>query len=150
VLPVPVAASVARVDIADPLNPAGYVEAGRLVLDRAFRPGGGRNLRYGWGIEFRSGDIVQAALDGATQGDARGTARVLGFAVPALAADAWGAWYDLVLARGRARDVVAIVDPDAAGLLPRQAVHGRLEDLGGIVHRRHPIHDIRCRIVEAL
>ena len=112
-----------RIDITDAANPAGYWQAGRLVLAAAWQPS--RNLQFGWGLGHIDPSEVSAAAGGQLLVEERTKRRVVSFTLSFMDEDEMMVnAFEIERARGAARDVVVIRDPDATSHLHRQTVHG--------------------------
>lgn len=128
-----------RVDTADPANPAGYIEAGRLYLSNAWQPS--RNLEYGWSTAWLDPTEITAALGGQEYDIGRRRRRQITFSVPIVAnsqaeaeAEAYSKAFELQRLRGLSGDVLGIRDPDNFDQLQRQMVYGRFAELRPIVN----------------
>lgn len=116
-----------RIDVADAANPAGYFEAGRLVVAASWAPA--RNLRHEWEIGYVDQAEPQRAARGHLwPGPESNPAREFEFAIRGLAEDdVMQGGYELARKRGSRKDVLAIRNPELTTHLARNMVYGLLE-----------------------
>ena len=128
-LPLPVVAQQLRIDIDDASNPAGYLQAGRLVAGPAYRPS--RDMLYGWSIGFEDPSVVSKSRGGQTWIDVQERFRVLRFTLSNLnETEAFGNVFDYLFRRkGSAGDVLVIPRADKPDQYHNQAIYGRLRTL---------------------
>jgi hypothetical protein len=128
-LPVPVVAQHLRLDVDDAGNPAGYLQAGRLVAGPAYRPS--RDLLYGWSIGFEDPSVVSKSRGGQTWIDVQERFRVLRFTLGNLnETEAFVNVFDYLHRRkGIAGDVLVIPRADRPDQFHNQAIYGRLRTL---------------------
>ncbi|HBL27521.1 MAG TPA: hypothetical protein DD490_11855 [Acidobacteria bacterium] len=133
-LPVPVVAQHLRLDIDDAGNPAGYLQAGRLVAGPAYRPS--RDLLYGWSIGFEDPSVVSKSRGGQTWIDVQERFRVLRFTLANLnETEAFVNVFDYLHRRkGIAGDVLVIPRADRPDQFHNQAIYGRLRTLEPLTH----------------
>ena len=128
-LPAPAVAQQLRIDIDDAANPAGYLQAGRLVAGPAYRPS--RDMLYGWSIGFEDPSVVSKSRGGQTWIDVQERFRVLRFTLSNLnESEAFGNVFDYLFRRkGVAGDVLVIPRADRPDQFHNQAIYGRLRTL---------------------
>ena len=128
-LPMPVVAQQLRIDIDDAANPAGYLQAGRLVAGPAYRPS--RDMLYGWSIGFEDPSVVSKSRGGQTWIDVQERFRVLRFTLSNLNEnEAFNNVFDYLFRRkGVAGDVLVIPRADKPDQYHNQAIYGRLRTL---------------------
>ena len=128
-LPMPVVAQHLRIDIDDAGNPAGYLQAGRLVAGPSYRPS--RDILYGWSIGFEDTSVVSKSRGGQTWIDVQERFRVLRFTLSNLnETEAFGNIFDYLFRRkGVAGDVLVIPRADKPDQYHNQAIYGRLRTL---------------------
>lgn len=117
-----------KLEISDPLNAAGYVEAGRLVLAPAWQPA--RNLSYGSSLGWETGTQVDEALGGAEYFDRRTPYRVQRLALDWLTTDeGMVSAYELIRRAGIDGEVLFVRNPDDTVHAIRRQFLGRLRQL---------------------
>jgi hypothetical protein len=136
-----------RIDVHDETNPAGYFQAGRLVIDAAWQPT--RNLRYGWGLGWDDPSETVRAIGGQTWAVERNRGRILEFTLGSMREhEMMENAYELARKRGKARDLLVVRDPDASTHLHRQMVHGLMTELPPLVNRHFRLFETGYRIAE--
>lgn len=115
------------VELRDPDNPAGFLQAGRLIVAPAWRPS--VNLQYGWSIEQVDESRSVKSRGGQVYIDRRPKFRRLSFSLDHLEADEmFGHAYELDRLKGRGGDVLAAIDPEDARHRHRHSVYGMLAE----------------------
>lgn len=100
-----------RLALTDAANPAGYFEAGALLLGAAVSPT--RNLDYGWEFGDEPADVVAMGPYGRTVVDERDAPRTLSIPLKALyQADAMGGLGALLAERKTSKPFLLCVNPD--------------------------------------
>jgi hypothetical protein len=123
-----------RVDLDDPENPAGYLQAARLFAGPVWRPS--INMQYGWSIRQVDESRRTRSRGGQTYVDLVPRYRRLSFALDHLGIDEMFAnAYELDRLKGVAGDLIVIPDPDERRHLHRQAILGALADTSPIEQR---------------
>ena len=133
-LPQQTVARYVRIDLADPANPAGYLQAGRLLVGPYYRPS--RHFLYGWSMGYEDPSEVSKSRGGQTWVDVQERYRVLRFSVANLnEREAFDNIFDhLLRRRGVSGDVLVIPQSDKPELFHHQAVYGRLRTLEPIAN----------------
>lgn len=138
-----------RIDVADPGNAAGYVQAGRLYLAAAWQPT--RNLLYGWSVGFIDFSAKVRAAGGQILPGSRPLHRVARFA---LRCDSESEMYDNAFEidrrRGTSGDVLVLRDPATPSRLMKQSVYGTLSSLEPIVNARFNVFEKPYEIEEMI
>ncbi|NML04265.1 hypothetical protein [Sphingomonas sp. G-3-2-10] len=119
-LPTPITSPFVRIDITSTGNPAGYVQAQRLVIGSRIEAAG-LDLDTDWGLEddaSEDGGFVDADLYG-TRVSIK--PRVWGLSE----ADYWTKWFPMLRAIGKRKAILCIPDTDPA-YLQNQAIFGRV------------------------
>ncbi len=123
-----------RVDLDDPENPAGYLQAARLFAGPVWRPS--INMQYGWSIRQVDESRRTRSRGGQSYVDLVPRYRRLSFALDHLGADEMFAnAYELDRLKGVAGDLIVIPDPDERRHLHRQAILGALAETSAIEQR---------------
>lgn len=122
-----------RIDMDDPGNPAGYLEAGRALLAPAWTPS--VNLQFGWSIEQVDESRVVKSRGGQAYFNTKPKYRRLRFRIEHLDIDEMLAnAYELERLKGTGGDILAMVDPDDTTHLHRRTVYGRIAETTPIVN----------------
>ena len=120
-----------QLDLADPGNAAGYLQAGRLIAGAGWQPD--RNFSFGWTLDWVDPSAQSVMDGGAVWVDSREKYRVLEAPFKfATKADALGAFNDLKRIVGSSREILVLPFPDAS--LPdqyRTAIYG-IPERGGL------------------
>lgn len=137
-----------RIDMADAANPAGYFEAGRLVIDAAWAPA--RNLRHEWEIgHIDPSESERAARGHLWPGPDSNTAREWDFAIRGLSEDdVFAGGYEIARKRGARKDVLAARNPELTTHLHRNTVYGLLSPPGKIRRIAHDWYEQPYRLSE--
>lgn len=110
VLPITTLARYWRIELSDPSNPAGYVQAGRLFIGPAWQPT--RNKSYGWTMAWENETGVAASRSGAEFFDRRKPFRVVKFSLDWLSMDETLAkGFELLRRAGIDEEIMFIRDP---------------------------------------
>lgn len=114
-----------RIDVDDPDNPDGFFDIGRLYVANAWVLA--INISPGWGIDIEDDSPVALALDGGLLPTPRGQRRVLRATLAFQSeAEMYGQAFATMRARGTARDVLVVRDPDLTTYLEAQTICGLL------------------------
>lgn len=133
----PVIARYGLIELIDPQNPNGHLQAGRLVVGPAWRPS--INLRYGWSIEQVDTSRRVRSRGGQTYVDIQPKYRRLRFTIEDLKRDEmFGNAYEIERLKGTGGDLFVMIDPDDTGHRHRHSVYGVLQDTTPITN---PIFD---------
>ena len=125
-----------RIDLDDADNPAGYLEAGRLLVAPAWQPT--VNLQHGWSIEQVDDSRIVRSLGGQAFVDVKPKYRRLRFTLEHLGADEmFGNAYELERLKGKGGDVLVMVDPEQPTHRHRQTVYGMLAETTPISNPYH-------------
>jgi hypothetical protein len=123
----------ARIDLEDPDNPSGYLQAGRAMLAPAWTPS--VNLQYGWSIEQVDESRIVKSRGGQAYFESKPKYRRLRFRIEHLDIDEMLAnAYELERLKGAGGDILAMVDPDDTAHLHRRTVYGRIAETTPIVN----------------
>lgn len=120
VLSNPVNARFIRIELSDPTNPEGCVEAGRMFAADGWQPV--RNMSYGATLAWEARTEVQEALSGAEYFNARTPVRVARFGLEAMSeAEAMTNAFEIQRSMGVGDELLFIWDPeDTTHALRRQ------------------------------
>jgi hypothetical protein len=133
----PVIARFVLIELIDPQNPSGYLEAGRLLVGPAWRPS--INLQYGWSIEQVDTSRRVKSRGGQTYVDVQPKYRRLRFSIDYLERDEmFGNAYEMERLKGTGGDLFVMIDPDDPIHRHRHSVYGVLQDNTPILN---PIHN---------
>lgn len=148
-LPEPVFARFLRVDLSDANNPAGYLQAGRLVVAPAYRPS--VNLRFGWSLQQVDESRVSRSRGGQTYIDTVPLFRRLSFELGFLGKDeAYGYLYELHRTKGVSGDLMVMVDPEDGLHRHRETIYGRLSSVDPITNPDLGVYGLRLTVDELL
>lgn len=129
-----VAARYLRIDISDPSNPDGYLQAGRLICGPAYEP----SINYANGVEFEFIDQsrVTKSRGGQTFVDEVERFRRMRFELINLPeAEIFGNIFNQVdRLRGISQDILIIPQPDSPDTWITQNIYGRISQTGPIVN----------------
>lgn len=133
-LPQPRSARYLRIDLQDPDNDDGYLQAGRLVAGPSYVPS--RNMLYGWSIGFEDPSEVSKSRGGQTWIDVHEKFRVLRFALANLNEDEAmiNVFDHLMRRKGVSGDVLVIPQSERPDQYHNQAIYGRLRSLDPITN----------------
>lgn len=116
-----------KVELSDPDNPNGFLEAGRLIVAPAWQPS--INAQYGWSIEQVDESRSVKSRGGQTYVDQRPKYRRLSFTLEHLEADEmFGNAYELERIKGKGGDVLVVIDPEDTKHRHRHSVYGLLAE----------------------
>lgn len=122
-----------RVEINDTANPAGYLNLGRVIFARGWRPD--VNYTYGAATAYFDASPVATSLSGAQYFDERPRGRVIRFALDAMSEiEAYNYALELQRVAGITGEVLIVPDTDDVGYVPLRAFAGRLTSLQGIAN----------------
>lgn len=145
----PVRARYLRVDLDDPDNPNGYLQAGRLVAGPAWQPT--VNFQYGWTIEQVDESEVKRSRGGKVYVNARPRFRRLRFTIDHLEKDEmFGHAYELERIKGKGGDVMVIADPDDTSHAHRHTIYGALAESAPIINNQPGRYSRRFVVEELL
>ncbi len=127
-----VSARFVAVDLYDPGNADGFLEAGRLLATKAYQPP--RNYQYGWSVQWAGASRKGRARGGQLYADPAARYRRVTFSVPLLPRDdALGKLYELDRVLGDAKPALFCFDPGDATHLQRLTIYAVQEGVGEIV-----------------
>jgi len=106
-----------RLDLADPLNPAGYLQASRLIIGRYLTPV--FNAEYGLALSWDTNSEQRRTLGGSVRTDRRASFRRLSFDLGLLDISERALWLDLARVNGLHREIFVSVYPEAGADLER-------------------------------
>lgn len=131
-LPQPRLVRYLRLDFEDPDNPAGYLQAGRLVAGPSYVPS--RSMLYDWSLGFEDPSEVSKSRGGQTWIDVQEKFRVLRFSLANLSEDeAMNNIFDHLMRRkGVSGDLLVIPQSERPDQYHNQAIYGRLRSLDPI------------------
>lgn len=137
-----------RVDLQDESNPAGFLEAGRLVAGPAWQPS--INFQYGWSIEQVDESEIRRSRGGQSFVNVRPRYRRLRFTIDHLENDEmFGHAYELERLKGKGGDIMVIADPEDRTHGLRHTLYGALSESAPIVNN-HPGRFSRRFVVDEL
>jgi len=120
-----------KVEISDAANAAGYVDIGRCIVARGWRPG--VNYSYGAEIQYFDPSPSVTTLSGTMYFDQRPKGRQFRFGIDAMSSsEAYGYALEMQRLAGMTDEVLLVPDSDDAGNIPLRAFAGRLTALNGI------------------
>lgn len=129
-----------RIDLSDPENSDGFLEASRLYVAAGWQPA--VNHSYGWGLGVEDDSEVTRALDGGQLVTRRGKRRVLRASLRFQSEDElYDNAYGLITERGIGKDLLVVRDPDGTTHRLRQTVYGLLAETAPIVNSALDIFD---------
>lgn len=145
----PVRARYLRLDLADEINPAGYLQAGRLVAGPAWQPS--VNFQYGWSIEQVDESEIKRSRGGQVFVNARPRFRRLRFVIDHLEKDEMFAHaYELERLKGKGGDIMVIADPDDRTHAHRHTIYGALAESAPIINGQPGRYSRRFVVEELL
>lgn len=106
-----------RLELVDTVNPAGYLQASRLIIGRYLTPY--FNASYGLSLYWDTSSVQRRTLGGSVRTDRRATYRRLRFDLEALAAGERALWLDLARSVSLHREMFVSVYPGLGGELER-------------------------------
>lgn len=106
-----------RLEITDTGNPAGYLQASRLIMGRYLTPF--FNASYGLSLTWDTNSVQRRTLGGSVRTDRRATFRRLAFDLETLDAGERALWLDLARSSSLHREMFVSVYPDVGGELER-------------------------------
>jgi len=106
-----------RLELADPLNPAGYLQASRLIIGRYLTPA--FNAEYGLALAWDTNSEQRRTLGGSVRTDRRASFRRLSFDLGLLDISERALWLDLARVNGLHREIFVSVYPEAGADLER-------------------------------
>jgi hypothetical protein len=120
-----------RVEISDTFNTGSYIDIGRCIIARGWRPG----VNYSYGAEINFFDISPSVvtLSGTSYFDQRPKGRMFRFSIDAMSStEAYSYALDMQRVAGVTNEVLLIPDSDDTGNVPLRSFAGRLTALQGI------------------
>lgn len=119
-----------RIDISDPTNPDGYIQAGRCYSGPKYQPT--KNISYGWEIGWKDDSEVVKSIGGQTYVDEKPRYREVSFTLEYLSEEeSYLNLFEFIDRRkGISGDVLFIPKPDRSDLFLHEVVYGRMKDLG--------------------
>lgn len=149
VLPAPVSARYWKLELSDPTNYDGYVQAGRLFLSEAWVPA--YNMSYGANIGYTSRTEVEEAWDGSEYFDIKAPYRVVQFSLEYLQhEEAMTRALDIQRVANIHNEVLFVWDPEDVQQLIRRSFLGRLRELSPIEQPYHNAYQTSFVIKELL
>lgn len=116
-----------RFEIQDATNPAGYIEAGKLVMAAQWQPT--YNMQYGASLGTKDRSEVEESIGGTTYASRRSIKRVAKFKIAALSeAEAMAKAFDIKRIAGNTSELLFVWDPADAAQLQRMSFLGRITD----------------------
>lgn len=106
-----------RLDITDTGNPAGYLQASRLIMGRYLTPY--FNAAYGLALSWDTNSVQRRTLGGSVRTDRRATFRRLAFDLETLDAGERALWLDLARSVSLHREMFVSIYPGVGGELER-------------------------------
>ena len=138
-----------RVDYADAGNADGVLEAGRLIIAKAWQPT--RNRRFGMSFTFIDPSPRRAARGGQLHVLPLERRRRLDFGLALLSeTEVMENAFELQRLRGLGKDVLVIPDPTKTAQQARQAIYGLLPELSPISDPRFNNYEVRFAVEEML
>jgi hypothetical protein len=129
----PIYARFWLIEMADPLNAAGYIDFGKLILSPAFQPS--INISYGWSIEWIDPSVMTRARGGQVYADTRRSFRRLSLTFEnQQSVEAFSRLYELDRTQGKTGPILAIVTPNDPANLYRTTIYGSMSQLGGLIN----------------
>lgn len=120
-----------RVEVDDTLNPAGYIQIGRIFIGPAWQPA--KNMSFGASVGWETSTVVQEAWSGSEYFDSKTPFRVARFALDWMTEDEGMAnAFELQRQAGVDREVMWIHDPADTIHALRRRFLGRLRQLSQI------------------
>lgn len=120
-----------QVEIDDTTNAAGFVDIGRIILARGWRPG--VNYTYGAEVSYFDQSPSVTTLSGTMYFDERPKGRMFRFGLDAMSSsEAYSYALEMQRLAGVTSEVLLVPDSDDTGNLPLRAFAGRLTALNGI------------------
>lgn len=138
-----------RFEISDPANTDGYLDIGRIYLSNVtvFTEG----ARADWETAYRTSSRKRRAVGGQRYATVRPQERYLDFTIELGSGnDMLGRALSYDLARGIARDVIAVMDIDETAHLAQHMIYGEFEELTPVSMPVRGFYTKRFRIEELL
>jgi hypothetical protein len=130
-LPADILVQVVRLEFNDTLNPAGYVQVGRVFAGPVWQPS--INMGTGASLGWETDTDGQKAIGGAEYFQRRTPYRVASFVINYLSVDeAFGRAFEMQRQAGVDREILFIHDPDDTLHALRRRFLGRLRELSAI------------------
>jgi len=116
-----------KIEIDDSTNPKGYIDVGRLYMDKCFVPE--VNASYGAEIGHHDSSRIKRTISGAGIPLERKKLRRFSFLFDFLSEDeAFDVLFDLDAIRGQSKDVLFIFDIEETKHFQRKYIYGTMED----------------------
>lgn len=120
-----------KVEISNITNADGYVDIGRCIVARGWRPG--VNYSYGAEISYFDNSPSVTSLSGTMYFDERPKGRLFRFEIDTMtSSEAYGYALEMQRLAGVSNEVLLVPDSDDTGNVPLRAFAGRLTALNGI------------------
>lgn len=120
-----------KVEISDTTNPDGYIDVGRCMMARGWRPG--VNYTYGAEISYFDQSPSVTTLSGTMYFDQRPRGRLFRFSLDAMSStEAYNYALEMQRLAGVTSEVLLVPDSDDVGNIPLRSFAGRLTALNGI------------------
>lgn len=118
-----------RIDLSDPSNPDGFLQAGRLIAAPAYTPA--HNINYGWDIQWRDDSRPSKSLGGQTYVDHVPRYRVVRVSLEMIdEVEAYSNISDYMDRRkGISGDILFIPQPNKPNLYIHEIIYGRQTEL---------------------
>lgn len=113
----PVYALSFRLELVDTLNPAGYLQASRLIIGRYLSPF--YNADYGLTLAWETNSEQRRTLGGSVRTDRRATFRRVSFDLSALDISERALWLDLARSSSLHRELFISIYPESGGEIER-------------------------------
>lgn len=149
ILPLAKALRYWKIELSDPKNPAGYIQAGRLFIGPVWQPK--MNLSYGASLAWETGTIVKPAASGKEYFNPQTPYRVARFSLDFLTQDeAFSRAFELQRKAGIDKEILYIHNPDDTVHALRRRFLGRLRTLGPIEDPYYKINKTSFEVKELL
>lgn len=141
----PIYAQWVQIDVADPTNPDGYLNIGRLYIANAHQFT--RNFDYGVGMGFVDRSTLTRSKAGLTFPTRAQPAKTIGGRIGFQSEDeVLSNMYEIELSCGLSRDALLISDPTPGVHRHKKIAYGLLTKLAPIVNSRFNLFDIEIDI----
>lgn len=146
VLPAAKVGQYLRIDINDPTNSAGYIQAGRLVIGPGWQPS--VNMDVGWQIGWQDDSEVSRTLGGQIYVDERPRYRIARVTLAQLSeTEMYANAFDFIDRRkGISGDILFIPQPSQPSLFIHEVLYGRMRTLSPITNPQ--VGDVRAKDFE--
>lgn len=132
VLPASYNAMYLRIDISDPTNADGYIEAGRCYAGPKYQPT--KNISYGWEIGWQDDSEAERSLGGQLYFNPKPKYREVKFTLEYVTQEeAYLNLFEFIDRRkGVSGDILFIPQPDRTDFYLYEVIYGRMRELGSI------------------